>query len=438
MKNMLGRENVNDFCYEKEIIGYLIKYYRKQSNLKLNDFLNKDKKYYNEYCSSCTKCRNKNIICTTATLYKIEKGFSSINECFYHQLSNKINKQILFDNKLNSRLLKYRKKVKACLISNSKNEISKLLATITKDKIKYENTLYVNEILSLYYDALSNRYYHYIPSKSNIELYAYLKSLNNFNIEDKKIILLLLYKTYTYFCNDIKSLHDLIEESKMFFEDKLLFEIQLFSNQDEELNSFLAMNTTNEDDLEPYQQFLLNDCKAYMCLNMRNPKNALTFLLKNEKLCKSANFCDSDILNLYRRLGIVSFSLEKYNDAVNYLKKVFQYSTNDLQANYLIFFCALEKTNQINELNNIILSINLKDISNDTIKYIIKYYSKKHKKTLLNKLEYSELEDYICEDLNVNSLKSGIYTQILHEELKFLVSKTQNYKKLLLYEKGSS
>lgn len=80
----------------------------------------------------------------------------------------------------------------------------------------------------------------------------------------------------------------------------------------------------------------------------------------------------------------------------------------------------------------------MKDISNDTIKYIIKYYSKKHKKTLLNKLEYSELEDYICEDLNVNSLKSGIYTQILHEELKFLVSKTQNYKKLLLYEKGSS
>ena len=85
------------FNYEKKMIGHLIKYYYKNSNFTLEDFINGNDEHLKTMCNTCNKCSKPERICSKNTLYRLFDGSIVSNECIYYRLANKLNKQVILD-----------------------------------------------------------------------------------------------------------------------------------------------------------------------------------------------------------------------------------------------------------------------------------------------------------------------------------------------------
>lgn len=80
--------------------------------------------------------------------------------------------------------------------------------------------------------------------------------------------------------------------------------------------------------------------------------------------------------------------------------------------------------------------IDINHFSNYDEKTILIYYKMKYTSKNLSKYQLSELEDYIC--INIKPLiptLGSIQNHIFLSDLKWLISKTNNYKKLFIFQK---
>ena len=187
---IIWRKVMDKFKYVKTVVGKLIGFYRKEYGLPADDFLIGKGNHYQELCKNCKKCDKPELICSRATLYRLEKGNIVNNECIYHRIAEKLNKSVILDNhSIYNKLLKYRELLVESLVDYSRTQLEKINAEISFDMIKYKNVLYINEILNLYNDIIQCILYKNSVANKNSKIYESL--LNIVAEEDKKLIIFL-------------------------------------------------------------------------------------------------------------------------------------------------------------------------------------------------------------------------------------------------------
>ena len=425
-----------DFEYEKKIIGILIGFYRKKLDVKLAFFLINKKNYYHEYCLACKKCENTERICSPKTLYQIEKGFVIKNECFYYRLCENINKKLIFNKAILKKLDNYRELLYNSIVDFSKQTLFSLLKEIESDILKFKNTIYIEERLTLYRDVINYKLKRIIPSHESVEIYVLLK--DNLAIEDEKIILLLLYDISYKIKNNLIDRDKIISESKKYYKDPLFFRMMLFSNVDISIaySLFEKYEADNFTQLNLYQKYTLYEYISFIDINYNCYEKGYHNLKKCIEIIKEgADFSDYTIKNCSRQMGIVCYLLNKYYESIEYFYSILKYKQFSIGLNYVLLFNCLEKTNQVNKILKIIEEINIATLKNKNEKLIMIYYWKKHLVKKHTKPQIAELEDFICEELvNIVVVGGELYERIFKEDLRQYVSITKDYKKFFSFD----
>ncbi|MBQ7890807.1 MAG: hypothetical protein IJ359_01475 [Erysipelotrichaceae bacterium] len=427
-----------DYVYEKSVIGYLIGYYRKKDNRKLFVFLQNKKDYYNQYCLVCNKCVDMENICVPNTLYRIEKGNVLDNECYYFRLAENIGKTFEINSFFVNLINEYRNRVFECLLEFSEVSMLAFLKKIEKDILKYRSLIYIGEMLYLYKYVISVKLNLENPSQENLDVFYFLKDV--VNVEDKMIILTLLYDVT--FRKDVKAYtrSEIIDESKLYFDEPIFLKLKLKSIIDE--NLFEAQNVINDyisykyNSLTNYQKYIIHDANAILFLSMSIYDKAYESIKECIKIAEDS--CSLPYITLdgcYRKMGIISFLLGKYDEVILYLTKVLVNEHTTIGINYCLLFYALEKYNQTEIIMNHLNKIDTQKINSKYDSIIINYYRKKYSNEIMTKKNAKELELYICNEVVSVILAAGsMYEEIFRSDMQKYVSFTSNYKNYYIFE----
>ena len=427
----------DELKYEKRMIGLLIYYYRKKLDISLDVFLHNTGKYYTENCIDCNLCNNMEMICTPKTLYRIEKGFFSKNECYYHRLAENLGKEFVSDKRIYDRLTQYENSLINYIVDFSKKKLNKLKELIDIDLLEYANVVYISEKLNLMKDIINFKLYRISPDKEQIELYVYMK--NNFEDTDKKLLLLFLYDIRFRLENFNIDYESLINDCSTYINDPLFYRVKLANvAQQNYLDAYPILKNeldTNLVNLNNYQKYSLYEYLAFVELNAKAfDKSYVTMQKCIDILEESQDFSDYHKISCYKRMGIISFSLEKYEDVIKWYTIILE-QNESIGLNYSLLFYALEKTNQEEKIKNILDNVNLSKTKTISEKKILLYYKKKYIYKKQTKQQIIELEEYVCEEIKPLVRNLGeMHRNIFLEELKKLVSITCNYKKIYLFE----
>lgn len=429
---------MNNFEYEKSVIGQILGYYRKCDSRKLKTILYNEGEFFNEYCLNCLKCKNNTTICSPNTLYKIERGNIVDDECVYYRLSEVFNKKFLLTQDLCNKLTRYRATLVKNLASRSYTDLVNLLNELENELIMYENVIYFGEFFQLYKNAIQTILDMAYPTNEELYFYLYLKNL--VNLEDKKIILLLLYDASYVKKLDFLNRSEIINESTIYFDDELFFRMRL--NHLVRTDKKKAIRIMEKYELERinglglFQQYVLHDSMALMYVNMEMYSLAYEKIMICCKIVEEyADFGDFIKESCYRKISIVSFLLGKYSDTAKYLLHIVSDSKNSIGINYAILFYSLEKLKQESKIIETIQSINLKNIQNKYEKMIVKYYKLKYSTTNPSKEHLKMLETMLYEELVQIIIVGGkMYEKVFREEILNLVTITSNYKSYYLFD----
>lgn len=429
---------MNNFEYEKSVIGQILGYYRKFDCRKMKILLHNEGEYYYEYCVNCFKCKNNKMICSPNTLYKIEKGNIVEDECMYHRLCEVFNKKFLLTNNLSKKLAYYRTILLTNLSSRSYPNLMKLLNEIDNELKVYKKVVYFGEMLQLYKNTI--QIILDISHPTNEELYFYLFLKNLVNLEDKKIILLLLYDASYEQKNDFLNRAEIINESKIYFDDALFFRMKLNYlvriDKKKAISIMEKYELKKMNSLSMFQQYVLYDSMALMYVNMEMYNLAYEKIMVCCSIVENyADFGDFVKESCYRKIGIISFLLGKYNDTSEYLLRIVGNGKNTIGINYAILFYSLEKQNHETKLIETIQNIDLKNIQNKHEKLIIKYYRLKYYTKNPTKEHLKTLEKMLYEELVQIIIFGGkMYEKVFREEILNLVTITSNYKSYYLFD----
>ena len=421
--------------YEKRVIGKLIYYYRHNRKIKLEKMLYNKGSYYEKYCVSCNKCKKIEIICSAGTLYKIEAGKMIVkNDCIYHRLCENIDKTFVFDDKVYARLRKYQSLLYDNLVHFSKKNLTNLESNIEQDLNKYENCIYVYELLLLYSNIINYILYKKLPCKNVSSLYLYLKEF--VCLIDKKLILFFLFHMSNEFISKEFDRKDIITMCIDYFDDELFYEIKLSSIVDNNFLDAYAMLEEEEkrDDLSQFQKFNIIKFKAFVLLNSGSfEKCYLSLIMCLEILEKTSNYSDVELYNCYRRLGIVCYILQRYDESIQFYKKVIDANLS-LGINYCLLFYSLELNSRNDEIINILSKMNFSNImGNINEKVVLDYYREKYLHGEINKERMRILERYICDRVKpIFSMIGSMQKNVFISDLKYYVKYTGDYK--YLYE----
>lgn len=427
-----------DYIYEKSVIGYLIGYYRKKDNRKLYVFLHNKKDYYNQYCLSCNKCIDMENICVPNTLYRIEKGNVLDNECYYYRLSENIGKVFELNTFLVNLINRYRDKVFECLLEFSESLMLSLLNNINNDLSKYCSFIYVGEMLQLYKYVISIKLNLDTPSYEELDLFYFLKDV--VSVEDKMLILTLLYSVT--FRKDVNKYTraEIVNESRIYFDEPIFLKQKLKSIIDEDFEKaqLLIKKYISQEynSLTNYQKYIVHDANAVLYLSMNIYDKAYEAIKECIEIAE--NSCSLPYITLdgcYRKMGIVSFLLGKYDEVILYLTKVLANKHTTIGINYCLLFFSLERYNQRETIIKHLNKIDVQKIGSKYERIIINYYRKKYSSENITKNEAKELELYICNEVVPIILACGsMYEVIFRSDMQQYVSFTSNYKNYYVFE----
>lgn len=386
-------------------------------------------KYFDTYCINCNKCKNKKQTCTYKTLQKIEVGEVVKNECIYHRLSENLDKKILLDRLTFSKLEQLRDLVYESLADYSNSQLQKLSSSITLEMQRYKNILCLSELLQLYYDVINVHLKYEYPSQEMIDFYLMLK--DKLSEKDKKLVLLLLYKTRYGKHIIFNGWENVLNDCQHYFNNPLFFSVKI----EEMVNNknYLEIQNTIKlynDQLNSYQKYTLYNQLAFIELNTGSYEKAYKTMEKCLKIINEYTDLNPIMLKkLYRQIGIVTFMLNKFDETIEYLQKAKSQVSDTLGIQSVLLYKSLEKTNQINLLIDIINSINISQLNNTIEKKITNYYKIKYLDNNLSKKRICELEEYICEEIKpIITMMGDLFKNIFLEDLLYYVSQTSNYK----------
>ena len=418
--------------YEKEIIGRLIKYYRKKKNITVNEMLTKKGMYYQEYCRECSKCKNKEYACSTKKLYSLERGEVSNNDCYYYRLAENVGKMFVIDRRVTNKLENYRANLRNNLINFSKSKLTKLAIMISNDLSEYKNVIYFGEILSLYFDIINYNLYHTISCSDNIQLFAYM--LPYMSTEDRKLTLCYLYEIGYRVSNNLICRKTINDYCKEYIDDALLFKYnleQIVSQNFLDAYAILGeMEKRLANKITDFQLCCLLEYKAYILTNAESYEKSYNTIKECISVAvNNKDFSDYLISNYYGKLGVICFLLEKYSETIDAFNLLLS-KNSSLGINYSLLFYSMKECGRESEIKAILDTIDHTKKRRPFVEKIINYYSMRYTEKLFGKKDYILLENMICEDIkpylnNHGSIQKTIFTK----ELKYLVEKTGNYKK---------
>ena len=282
------------FNYEKRMIGHLIKYYYKNSNFTLEDFINGNDEHLKTMCNTCNKCSKPERICSKNTLYRLFDGSIVSNECIYYRLANKLNKQVILDRyDIYNKLKEYGNLLYENLVNLSATNLEKLELLITLDLEKYQNVLYVYEILSLYLNVIKDKLYPgYTPNKEEIEMYNFIKEF--IDESNKKIILYYFYTGIFNRGNFGINYNETYNESEKYIDDPLFYERKLDCvYYVDQLSAYDFLNNeeiSRHKSLNPYQKYCLYRKYQIVQINSEAFTDAYKSLLKCYEILETSDF----------------------------------------------------------------------------------------------------------------------------------------------------
>ena len=349
------------FNYEKKMIGHLIGYYYKQSNYSVNNFLSGQDEFLDSMCKDCQKCNKPERICSKNTLYRLSDGLIVSNECIYHRLAAKLGKKVILDQyDIYERLENYRKLLVENLVDFNKTNLEKLESLIAIDLKKYENVIYMYEVLSLYLNLIKDRLYtNYTPRKNDIKVYLYLIDVSDITIQ--KIIYIYFYKGKFRRGDYNIDLDLIIQKCNKNLDDPLFYENKLdyvyYTDQLSAYNFLINEEQSKAKNLTSYQKYLLYDAFQIVHVNTESFEEAYKYMMKCYEITKSADFSIIETFHCYLRLGFISYCLKEYQQAVDWLLKAFEIRKN--LAKDLVILCqSLEHIGDINKLKEILKNTN--------------------------------------------------------------------------------
>lgn len=357
-------------------------------------------------------------------------------ECYYHRLSENLGKAFIIDKQPYKQCLQYETNLIECLTVFSKSKLCELETLINIDLEKYSNAIYISEKLHFMKDILNFKLYKVSPKKERMALYLYL--MNFLENNDKKLLYFFLYEI-RYRLKDFSIDSETITKKCMeYINDPLFYRMKLahFSQQNN-LDAYQALKNEelfHYDSLNSYQKYSLHEFMAFIEFNAQSYDRSYSSVKKCIEILKQSHeFDDSHLNTCYKHMGKISFFSGKYDEVIQWFSLVLDKSES-IELNYVLLFHALEKTNQKDEIIKTLDSIHLSNTKTITEKKFLLYYKLKYKNSNLSKLQITELEDFICDEIKPLLVNLGtLYRTIFLEELKEYVRITSNYKKLYLF-----
>lgn len=426
-----------NFAEEKSIIGYLLKYYRKENDMTVESALYNVGAYYKEFCLDCNKCTNKEIITSLKTYRKIENGEVVKNECIYHRLAENFEMKVLFERKVFQKIVDYRDELYCHLTDYSYTNLKRLRNEIEKDLKLYHNVILIQEMLQFYYDILVFEIDRKVADDKNIRLYFYLKDI--VKDKDNKLINYYFYQIIHYHDKVYEQKEEIFKFIENYSDEPLFFSMKLILLcENDLLNAYIELNKIpleKEIQFTDYQRFCLYDTKAFVAQNIGKSEESYQNLNRCVELINDGlDISEKSIGNCYKRIGKVLCDLKRYEEGVDYFLKAMQFNCN-MGVMYVLFFHALEKIGNIETLKAILEA--KKNIKSNNIleRKILNYYRNKYASSELSKTQIAFLEDYICEELTPSVVSTGgVIMSIFKNELLHWVSITTNYKKVFMFE----
>ena len=426
--------------YIKTILGYLIGYYRKEKNKTSTDILLSEDNYYRDYCNECMKCDDVNQICSRSTLYRIEKGHITDNDCIYERLAHQLGKKIILDNlTIYDRLGLLCKELNHSLVNFSKTRLEKIEANIELELLKYKNVLYVEEVLTLYLDIIKNVLYGKDLDNKKGLVYLFLR--DKVQLEEEKLITFLLYKTTFRILNFYCTISVINEQCSKFYDDPLFYEPRLKSLIFTDLLNFLdgynyLVNNeiTRIDTLTKYQRYLLYCEIGSAELNLEAYEKCYQTYKKSIDLLNEFDSTDRMKSASCIYLGRTCFLLKKYSEAIDWFLTAINLSKfKSIGKDFLFLFSSLERLDQINKVKKIVNDIDMSRITSKYGRQIVTYYKMKYVSDLSNIKKIVELEDFIIELQPTLDVYGSLHKNVFDDDLKHYVTITGNYKKYHLF-----
>ena len=409
------------FEYEKKIIGQLIKYYRKQSTYTVDSFILDE---------------NNNRICSKNTLYRLEEGNLVKDEMVYYHLAKKLGKEVIFNRyDIYEKLEMYRELLVDNIVDFSKTNLEKLEARLIIDIDKYQDVLYINEILLLYRNLIQDRINsNNGPLKAEIDILLYLK--DKVSLSNRKIIIYYFYVGMFRRGDYEIDLNKIIDEGKQYINDPLFYEIKLDILYEMDMLSaydyLITVELPKINSLTSYQKYLLYNLFEFVQLNSGSFQEAYNSMLKAYELIKISDFGRNEIYNCYSRLGFNAYCMKRYELTTDWLMKAFN-ERKSLGKN-LIFLCSsLERTKNIDLIRRVLKNTDFSIIKAPYNKKVYTYYKLKYLKEKNSKKDIIKLENYICDLKPYFETYGQIHKDVFNEDLKEYVKITGNYKKYFLF-----
>lgn len=310
--------------------------------------------------------------------------------------------------------------------------------SIEASLLKYQNTIYVNELLNLYLDIINFVIRGQLPSDQNRELYLFL--LDKLKTRDKKLVLYFLFNLQ-YTQPDFPLTNDELQQKMAeYLNESLFFSIKLMEISSKNyLDAYAELSLMlKESELSQnlYHRYLLLDQLAFTEFNADACDKAYQSMQQCLNLQSELDLGKMTEMKIYRRLGTIAYKLNKYEEVVAHLLKVVEYQPGNLATQSAMLYKSLEKINNIELLKRLIYSKDsIPALHNSYIeKKVDSYYQMKYQKESLSKSQLVQLEDYICSELKpIVHAVGSIFENIFFEDLYKFVSITKNYKKIYLF-----
>lgn len=379
---------------------------------------------------------NNNRICSKNTLYRLEEGNLVKDEMVYYHLAKKLGKEVIFNRyDIYEKLEMYRELLADNIVDFSKTNLEKLEARLIIDTDKYQDVLYINEILLLYKNLVQDRLHlNENPPINEIDVILYLK--DKVSQTYKKIIIYYFYVGLLTHENYGIDIQKVIEEGKLYKDDPLFYEIKLDILYEMDMLSAYNYLVTTElpkiNMLTSYQKFWLYRFFSFVQVNSESFHEAYASMLKAYEIVKTSDFGKFETWDCYLRLGFNAYCMNNHELAIEWLMKVFnerKYLGKDL----VIICSSLQKLKKIDLISQIISNTNFAITKSSYAKKVYTYYKLKYLKEKNSKKDITKLENYICDLKPYFETYGQIHKNVFNEDLKEYVKITGNYKKYFLF-----
>ena len=381
------------FDEEKQIIGYLINFYRKKAKISISTLISYKSEYIKERCDDChKKCKQKEGIVSHKTIERMNKGVIIKNDCIYSDLVHKLGYKYELSMKYSLRVKEFENQLLHLIRTKNKNGFIELKEKLEAYKKQVAQFIYYQDLATLFLEIIDLELNHKFCDKDRIKLPEYLYNYANGDL--KKILIYYLCKYYFRFPKT-REFKQYLNECCVVYEQNVQVSFILKSYMFSKFAyiNFLEKYDTSDFLHEDYFFYYSSISLGYM--NLEDYPSALYYLDKSITIARQRGMIDLYLIQSYMRRGVISYKMGKYKEALVYFRRVYQYDVNVMMMNLILFFDCFDKTGKNDALVSLLKSENPNAIKSDMARATFIYYKMKKIDAYPDKV----LEDYIVDIL---------------------------------------